>query len=532
MLEAIRAISVDLEPATLVMGACAASTLAIGLAVRWLAADACDLVLAGGFDAVSTLVAAGFEVLRATSSEVPPRPFRTARDGMALGEGAALVALRPSHLVTRSSACVVYVTGFGASCDAVHLTAPDRTGTGLASAAGAALREARVTHVDLVSPHGSATPFSDAAEARALAATLPNAETVVIHPFKAQIGHTLGASGVLETLACVDALVRGVYPAAAGAGEVDPDARATLLDVGREGAPQVALKLSAAFGGANAALVLSRGPRSPDAARTPRRVYVRAAVHTESLPAPAELASRIGWPIERVLRADSLTRWVLATVATLVARQGPLRGAGVVVGTTFATLETDASFFARIQERGVRMAEPRRFPYTSPNAAAGDASVAFGLTGPGFAVGSGQHAALEALVVASHLVGAGDADAIVVVGVDDAGPTVSAITAALGLNAASGAVGLVVSASPQHASARVRVATCGFGSVSRVVTAPGHLALLPLVRPDLPCTLTMTSPDASHSSAERLGWARIELVAATDGEPSVVHAIDATHGGP
>jgi 3-oxoacyl-[acyl-carrier-protein] synthase II len=114
LLEVARAHAPDLTfaPATLVLAACASSTVAIGLATRWLAEDACDVVLAGGFDAVSVFVASGFEVLHATSASIPPRPFRVGRDGMALGEGAAIVALvRPAD----APRALAFVAGFGAS---------------------------------------------------------------------------------------------------------------------------------------------------------------------------------------------------------------------------------------------------------------------------------------------------------------------------------------------------------------------------------------------------------------------------------
>jgi 3-oxoacyl-[acyl-carrier-protein] synthase II len=496
VLRAAERLGLTLSPATLVLGACAASALAIGLAKRWLEEDRCDLVLAGGFDVVSVFVAAGFEVLRATTAELPPRPFRLGRDGMALGEGAALVALVPSWKCRPTSPdgprAHVHVTGFGASSDAVHLTAPDRTGSGLARAATIAVEEAGRPRIDLVSAHGTATPYSDAAEARALRTVLGNAvaSSVVVHPFKAQVGHTLGASGVLEALVCVDAMERGVLPAAAGLGAMDPDALVHLLPATLPGSPQTALKLSAAFGGANAALVLSKsagvapggGACSMPSAGPGRKVYLSLAVHVALEPDPASLAAEVGQSIERLGRADALTRMTLLTVARLIARLGPLAGAGIVVGEAFATLETDATFHARIEERGVRMAEPRRFPYTSPNAAPGECSVVFGLTGPGFAVGCGPCAGLEALAIGADLVRSDDAERVIVVVADAVGPAVGAMCERLSLDAASGAVGLVVSRDPTHAAyllGETRLELGPWGGGPPLPT--GHRALLPLV---------------------------------------------------
>ena len=467
------------EPSVLVLAACASSTIAIGLAARYLADDACDIVLAGGFDAVSIFVAAGFEVLRATSAAFPPRPFRVGRDGMALGEGAAVLAMMRAEEAPRARA---YVSGFAATADAVHLTAPDRTGAGVARAGIAALRESGIDARDvaLVSAHATATPFNDPAEARAIAAILGAAcaKTAVVHPFKAQIGHTLGAAGALELLACVDALERGVLPAAAGEGAIDPDALVRLLDVGTAASPRAALKLSSAFGGANAALVVTRDrpPAARGEARARRDAFVSRGVHVAS--ESPDLAARLGISPDRLARTDALTRLALDAVARLAVAQGDLAGAGIVVAQAYATLETNAKFHARIRERGVRMAEPRRFPYTSPNAVAGECSLTFGLTGPSFAVGSGTHAALEALAVASLLVASGDADRVVVVATDEVGT----LTLALDAGARQGAVAVLVTSSPTGPSARIAsTSLCCSDAPCDAAALVGHEALLPLV---------------------------------------------------
>jgi 3-oxoacyl-[acyl-carrier-protein] synthase-1/3-oxoacyl-[acyl-carrier-protein] synthase II len=486
MARAARVLGRPLEPALLVLGACASSALAIGLAMRWLARDSCDVVLAGGFDDVTVFVAAGFEALRATTASPPPRPFRAGRDGLALGEGAAVLALARGASPARA-----YLTGFGAASDAVHLTAPDRGGGGLARAASAAMARAGRPAVDLVSAHGTATPFNDAAEALALGKALGEeaARSVVVHPFKAQIGHTLGAAGALELLACVDAITRGVLPAAAGEGALDPATPVRLLDRTMEGAPRVALKLASAFGGANAALVV--GDRAGPAAPPMRPAYVHGPVHVGSEPSVEELAAVTRIAVDRLGRADGLVRLALAAVARLEHACGPLAGAGVVVGLALATVETNALFAARIRERGARAAEPRRFPYTSPNAVAGDCSIAFGLTGPSFSVGGGMHAALEALAAATLLVEAGDADRMVVVAVDEGGPMTRALA---GDAVVAGAVALLISSSPGGACARVGEVRLERGRPVTGSTPAGHRALLPLVAAAGPCELECTAP--------------------------------------
>jgi 3-oxoacyl-[acyl-carrier-protein] synthase-1/3-oxoacyl-[acyl-carrier-protein] synthase II len=384
-----------------------------------------------------------------------------------------------------------FVTGFAASSDAVHLTAPDRDGAGLARAAVSALSEAGVRDVDLVSAHGTATPFNDAAEARAIVSALgESAGRTPVHPLKAQLGHTLGAAGALELLTGIDAMTRGILPAAAGEGAVDEGARVRLLERAEHGAPRRLLKLSSAFGGANAALVVSRDDEGT--ARRRRPVFVHGAVHVERETALEELAVQTRMSVDRLGRADGLVLWVLAATARLQAEVGRLAGAGVVVGTAMGPVETNALFAANLRARGVRAAEPRRFPYTSPNAAAGECSIAFGLTGPGFSVGGGLHAGIEALVTAAAMVGAGDADRMVVVAADEAGPATRALA---GDTLRAGAVAVLLSAT-DDGGARARVGRFSLrrGAGVSGVGEAGHLALLPLVSPDLPQELRSTSP--------------------------------------
>lgn len=457
----------------LVLGACASSTLAIGLGRAWLDAGQCDLVLAGGFDAVGTFVAAGFEAIRATSPEGTMRPFREGRDGLVLGEGAGLVAL----VRDPAPRAVGYVHGFGAAQDAVHLTAPDRTGAGLARAASCALAEAPSLRPTLVSAHATATDYNDAAEARAIAQVLGDGAAPVVHAFKAQIGHTLGAAGVLESLAALDALARGIAPASAsGGGEAPRLAR--VLDTSEAAPQEAALKLSAAFGGANASIVLSTAPRSGEL-RPLRDVFVGRAVRIADEPSLAALEAATGTPRDKLARTDRLSRFALGAVGALRDAVGSLDGAGIVVGHGLATHETNALFWAGVRRRGAPLAEPRRFPFTSPNATAGECSIAFRLTGPGFAVGLGPAGGLEALSVAADLVRCGHAERMVVVAVDDVGPASAPFVAG-----PSGAVALLVegAAGPStFALLEDALVEVGHGSgAPDGPFAPAHLALVPL----------------------------------------------------
>ncbi|WP_437500779.1 beta-ketoacyl synthase N-terminal-like domain-containing protein [Sorangium sp. So ce1099] len=463
--DALAAFGLERTPLrTHLLAACAASTLAIGIGLRWLDRDACDLVLAGGYDALSVFVAAGFEALRATTAS-RSRPFRLGRDGMALGEGAAVVALVREDR-RRGAPVIVRVAGFGASTDAVHITAPDRTGSGLARAGAAALADAGwpASRVGLVSAHATATPYNDAMESRAIAAVLaaprpaegPGAlqgspSPPVVHPFKAQIGHTLGAAGALETLAAAAALAASIAPPAASEGELDPDAPVLLLERAEARPLSAALKLSAAFGGANAALLLtsSASGRCP---RPPRPVYVRAHARVTGFEL-GRLAEATGIARDRLARLDALCRLGLSAVAALAAvvDADALRGAGVVAGHALATIDTNEVYDARRRARGARFVDPRLFPATSPNAIAGECAIAYQLTGPSFAVGAGLGGALEALRAGAELVASSDADRMVVVAADDAGPVARELLGLAGAQPRAlscGAVALLLQADP------------------------------------------------------------------------------------
>lgn len=427
-----------------IVAACASATIAMGRGLRWLEAGHCDLVIAGGYDALSLFVAAGFAALRATTSTLP-RPFRVGRDGMALGEAAALVALVPARPRARW-----YLTGFGASADAVHITAPDRNGGGLVRAAEAALADAGCdrARVDVVSAHGTATPYNDAAEAAAIDA-LFRPRCPVVHPYKAQIGHCLGAAGAVETLALARGLVEGLAPAAAGEGALDPEAAVALADRTEPRALDAGLKLSAAFGGVTAALVVERAPAKGRPARVRREVVIAGGATVHDVDREA-LSRALDVPQDRLARIDDLGQLTVAAVAALRARLGErcLQGAGVVAGHALATLDTNERFYRRLLDKGPRFVDPRLFPATSPNAGAGHVSIFFGLTGPCFAVNDGLDGALEALEAAAELVAAGDAERMVVVAADDAGPMATAWLEERGLGGAirRGATALLVTA--------------------------------------------------------------------------------------
>lgn len=248
--------------------ACSSSTLAIGAALDALRDGEIDIALAGGSDGLCQLTYAGFNSLRAVAAEAC-RPFRGDRDGMSLGEGAAVLVLETArHARARGASAWAVLAGAGGSCDAGHMTAPSKDGEGPKRAVEAALADAALDAdaIAFVNAHGTGTPRNDAAEAAALGTVFgARIGSLPITSTKGSVGHLLGSAGSLEALVTVLSLVAGVVPPTPGDGDVDPAIEVDLVrDVPRQLDAQAhhGLTLNLAFGGANAALIFSRACQS------------------------------------------------------------------------------------------------------------------------------------------------------------------------------------------------------------------------------------------------------------------------------
>lgn len=242
--------------------ACASGTHAVGLALELIQRGHGDVFVVGGAEVVCHFVVSGFNSLRATTASAV-RPFDARRNGLAVGEGAAMLVVESApHARARGAATDIEVAGCGLSSDAVHMTAPARDGAGAARAMRAALRDAGVAphEVECVSAHGTGTVYNDAMEMAALAAVFGEAlPRIPVNSIKGAIGHTLGAAGSFEAIMCARILREGVIPPTAGCEELDP---ACALDVVRGAARRqpvrIALSTSSAFAGNNAAIILRR----------------------------------------------------------------------------------------------------------------------------------------------------------------------------------------------------------------------------------------------------------------------------------
>ncbi len=204
-----------------VMSACAAGAHAIGSATRLIESGRADAAVTGGAESAMIGIAlAAFASMGATSPTGISRPFDARRDGFVMGEGAGILVLEEAEAAEARGAEVIgEITGYGATCDANHLTAPDPAGTQSARAIGLAMDEAGLEPADLdyVNAHGTSTPLNDRSETVALKMALgSHAYEIPISSTKSVVGHLMGAGGAVEAVATTMTLKQAIAPPTVG----------------------------------------------------------------------------------------------------------------------------------------------------------------------------------------------------------------------------------------------------------------------------------------------------------------------------
>lgn len=251
-----------------VMSACATGTNSIGEAFHCIKDGYADAIIAGGAEAVvAPLTIAGFQNMKALSTNDDPkhasRPFDKNRDGFIMGEGAGMLVLEEyEHAVARGAKIYAELSGYGNTCDAHHITAPDPNGAGLARAIKIAFEEANVADDAqlYINAHGTSTHLNDLTETMAIKTALgEKAYDANISSTKSMTGHLLGATGAIEAIASVMALNDGVIPPTINLDEPDEGLdlnytpnKAVKRDV------NVAASTNLGFGGHDACLVFKK----------------------------------------------------------------------------------------------------------------------------------------------------------------------------------------------------------------------------------------------------------------------------------
>ena len=254
-----------------VVSACASSTNAIIVAMDNLKLGKADIIITGGAEAVIGIAGmAGFNAMKAMSErnddpKTASRPYDKDRDGFIMGEASGVLVLEElEHAKKRGAKIYCEVVGGGATADAYHLTAPHPEGLGAKNVMNAALRDAgmQANEIDYINTHGTSTPLGDIAEAKAITEVFgEHSYNLNISSTKSMTGHCLGAAGVIEAIACIQAVIHDIIPPTINHFTDDPDLDPKLnftFNKAQKRVVNAALSNTFGFGGHNACVIVKK----------------------------------------------------------------------------------------------------------------------------------------------------------------------------------------------------------------------------------------------------------------------------------
>lgn len=251
-----------------IVTACSASTNSIGEAFRYIRDGYLDVAFAGGSESsINALGIAGFAVMRALHSGDNPAqasmPFDKKRSGFVMGEGAGVLILEEyEHAIARGARIYAELVGYGSTSDAFHVTAPDETAEGISKCMELAIKDANIQpqDIDYINAHGTSTPLNDRIETLGIKKVFgQHAYELNVSSTKGMTGHMLGATGAVESIACILALVNQIVPPTITTSELGPECDLNYT-LGKPVKRKVnyALNINLGFGGQNAALIFKR----------------------------------------------------------------------------------------------------------------------------------------------------------------------------------------------------------------------------------------------------------------------------------
>lgn len=418
-------------PSFAISTACSSGALAIATAAELIQSGQADVMLAGGTDSLSHTTWAGFHSLLLVDSQ-GCRPFDAARGGMSFGEGAAVLIIEAeAHARKRGAKVLARLTGWGASCDAHHVTAPHPDGAGALAAMQAALRCARLspTDIDYVNAHGTGTRDNDVAEGKALKSLFGDN----VPPFsstKRFFGHSLAASGAIEAAVCIEALRRQQLPANPGFSQPDPAIGLTPVTELRATKLTHVMSNSFGFGGNNAVLIFSTPETVPQTRPTlttpaivtglgviaPDQGVITERAIQPPLPPDSVKVHACG-PLTDTSSLTPNQRRRLSRItqmAILAARRShtpdPTKRLAVALGTGFGCLDEGAVFIENLVAKDEAEPMPTRFPGSVHNAPSGQVAIDLGATGLNSAPTMGEISFESALWQAMNQIASHEAD--------------------------------------------------------------------------------------------------------------------------
>ena len=250
-----------------IVTACAAGTNSIGEAFKYVRDGYADIMLTGGAEAsITPLGIGGFSSMKALSTATDKNrasiPFDAERNGFVMGEGAgALVLEEYEHAKKRGATIYAEIIGYGVSCDAFHMTAPDAEANGAAACFKMALNDAQISadDIDYINAHGTSTPLNDKLETLGVKKVFGEDTKVMLSSTKGNTGHLLGAAGAVEAIITVKSLQDGFVPGTINYSQPDPECNLDIVpNQVRKQDIQYAMSNSLGFGGHNACIVLKK----------------------------------------------------------------------------------------------------------------------------------------------------------------------------------------------------------------------------------------------------------------------------------
>jgi 3-oxoacyl-[acyl-carrier-protein] synthase II len=432
-------------PAITISTACTSSTQAVGFGADLIHRGFADVVLAGGIDALTPALFAGFHAL-GVLSRAPCTPFAT-QLGTTLGEGAGFLVLE--RVGFRAAHSYARLHGYGLSGDAYHETSPEPRGRGVAAAIRGALDDAgaRESDIGYFNAHGTGTAANDTAEWCAVQSVFgpEAARSLPLSSSKGHLGHAQSAAGVLEVITTLECMNAGVAPTTAGFEAARPGGPPSPVGSKRPSplAYEIALSNNSAFGGNNCALVF--GPAKPIGHNAPgaRRVFlhgagavcsgVRSLADLETFD-ESEVASRdqspdlglsAALPRADLRGLDRATELLTAAVVHALGDAGvKLKGSsrertGLIAGALRASPDSLGRFHSSLEARGLGKPDTTAFAQVLPSAAQSGCAKAIGIRGPQSTITVGRGSGLFAAIMSAWMLAhRRDADRMVAAGVD------------------------------------------------------------------------------------------------------------------
>ena len=369
-----------------ISNACISGVSALIVAKRWIETGRYKQVIVAGGDILFHFITSGFLSFRSVSAQ-RCRPYDKQRDGLNLGEACGAVLLS-----TAGSAKDILLSGGAVSNDANHISGPSRTGDGLALAISQAMKEAGVTPEDIsfINAHGTATIYNDEMESKAI--HLAGLSSVPVNSLKPYVGHTLGASGIIESILCIEQLKEGIMYGTLGY-ETPGVPMPVIVNAAHQSiAMKSCIKTASGFGGCNAAIVLSlpayqkQGqscviqPITTCQTVSIKRGTVKLAgktifssQETEFAPFIREAYKSLGENNMKFYKMDDLCKlgYVAAGYLLKDTAYQPEKIA-ILLANTSSSLDTDCKHQAIISKDGDASASPAVFVYTLPNVVLGE----------------------------------------------------------------------------------------------------------------------------------------------------------------